>query len=82
MGIMSLHRQLTHPEFVEGCFGCKAGTLQWVSMDAHSKNKANDRELDAYRSARKQGIQPKSTKMHDITNAVRASETIGRAVKA
>lgn len=79
---MSLHRELTHPVFVEGCFGCKASTLQWVSMDAHAKNKANDRELDAYRSARKQGIQPKSTKMRDITTAVRASDQIGRAVKA
>ena len=79
--IMSLHRELTHPEFVEGCFGCKAGTLQWISIDARSKNRANDRELDAYRTARKQGIQPKSTKMHDIQAATRASETIGRVVK-
>jgi len=79
---MSLHKHITHPEFVEGCFGCKASTLQWVSMDAQNKNRANDRELDAYRSARKQGIQPRSTKMKDITLAVRASEEVGRAVKA
>lgn len=79
---MSLHRERTHFEFVEGCFGCKAASIQWVSLDAHAKNKANDRELDAYRSARKQGIQPKSTKMRDIKNAVRASDSIGRAVKA
>ena len=79
---MSLHRHITHPEFVEGCFGCKASTLQWVSMDAQNKNRANDRELDAYRSARKQGIQPRSTKMKDIDLAVRASEEVGWAVKA
>lgn len=79
---MSLHRHITHPEFVEGCFGCKASTLQWVSMDAQEKNRANDRELDAYRSARKQGIQPRSTKMKDIDLAVRASEEVGWAVKA
>ncbi len=79
---MSLHRHITHPEFVEGCFGCKASTLQWVSMDAQNKNRANDRELDAYRSARKQGIQPRSTKMKDINLAVRASEEVGWAVKA
>ena len=79
---MSLHRHITHPEFVEGCFGCKASTLQWVSVDAQNKNRANDRELDAYRSARKQGIQPRSTKMKDINLAVRASEEVGWAVKA
>lgn len=77
---MSLHRERTHLEFVEGCFGCKAASIQWASLDAQTKNKANDRELDAYRSARKQGIQPKSTKMRDITNAVRASDSLGRAV--
>ena len=77
---MSLHRTLTHPEFVEGCFGCKAATLQWVSMDAHAKNRLNDRELDAYRSARKQGIQPKSTQMKDIRAAEKVSQITGRAV--
>ena len=51
-------------------------------MDAQNKNRANDRELDAYRSARKQGIQPRSTKMKDINLAVRASEEVGWAVKA
>lgn len=79
--IMSLHRERTHRQFVDGCFGCKASTLQWVSLDARSKNQANDRELDAYRSARKQGIQPKSTKMHDIQTAVRVSDHLGKAVK-
>jgi len=79
--IMSIHRQRTHPEFVDGCFGCKASTLQWVSLDARSKNRANDRELDAYRTARKQGIQPKSTKMHDIQVATRVSDQLGKAVK-
>ncbi len=24
---MSLHRERTHPEYVEGCFGCKASTV-------------------------------------------------------
>ena len=44
--------------------------------------KNTDKELSAYRDARKQGIQPASTKMKDIQKAVRASDLIGRAAKA
>jgi hypothetical protein len=44
--------------------------------------KNTDKELSAYRDARKLGIQPASTKMRDIQKAVRVSDTIGRAAKA
>ena len=44
--------------------------------------KNTDKELSAYRDARKLGIQPASTKMADIQKAVRVSDTIGRAAKA
>jgi len=44
--------------------------------------KNTDKELSAYRDARKLGIQPASTKMKDIQKAVRASDIIGRAAKA
>jgi hypothetical protein len=44
--------------------------------------KTTDRELSAYRDARKLGIQPASTKMKDIQKAVRTSDAIGRAAKA
>lgn len=44
--------------------------------------KNTDKELSAYRDARKLGIQPASTKMKDIKKAVRASDAIGRAAKA
>lgn len=44
--------------------------------------KNTDKELNAYRDARKLGIQPASTKMADIQKAVRVSDTIGRAAKA
>lgn len=44
--------------------------------------KNTDRELSAYRDARKLGIQPASTKMKDIQKAVRVSDTIGRAAQA
>jgi hypothetical protein len=44
--------------------------------------KKNEKELTAYRDARKVGIQPASTRMKDIQKAVRVSEVTGRAAKA
>lgn len=44
--------------------------------------KKNEKELSAYRDARKLGIQPASTRMKDIEKAVRVSEATGRAAKA
>jgi hypothetical protein len=83
---MSLHQQQVHPQYVEGCFGCKASTLQLSPGDAaHMKevsSKKWDAELNAYSQARKQGIQPAGTKMSQIKAAVTASETIGRAYNA
>lgn len=79
---MSLHRLRTHPDFVEGCFGCKASTLNFPDMHIRAWSHANDKELGAYQSARKDGIQPRSTRMNDINTAVRASDSLGVAVKA
>lgn len=79
---MSLHRERTHPEYVEGCFGCKASTLAYQDLHIRAWSHANDKELDAYRAARRQGIQPKTTKLKDINAAVRVSDKLGRAVKA
>lgn len=80
---MSLHRERTHPEFVEGCFGCKVSTLQLSPGDAaHTKlisSKKWDAELNAYAAARAQGIQPDGTSMKKIQAAVKASENIGKA---
>ena len=75
-----------HPEYVEGCFGCKGLTLSMNAGDADSRrvmtNKAFNRELDAYKEARAQGIQPAGTSMKKIEEAVKASETLGRAYDA
>ncbi len=45
-------------------------------------NKSFNRELDAYKEARAQGIQPAGTSMKKIQEAVKASETLGRAYNA
>jgi hypothetical protein len=38
-----------------------------------------DKELDAYASARREGIQPETTKLRDIEKAVRLSDQTGEA---
>lgn len=79
------HRQ-DHPEDVEGCFGCKIIGLQINTGDASSQkvmsNKKWDGELDAYRAARAQGIQPEGTGMAAIKSAITASEAMGKAYNA
>ena len=78
----TLHQIQTHPEYVEGCFGCKAGTIAVQDLHIKAISHASDKELGAYASARRQGIQPASTKMKDIQKAVRVSDATGVAAKA
>lgn len=71
---------------VDPCFGCKAKGLQLNTGDASSSkamsNKKWDGELNAYRQARKEGIQPAGTSMAAVQEAYRASETMGKAYDA
>lgn len=80
-----LHRK-THPVDVEGCFGCKILGLNLSAGEASSRTpmttKKWDAELQAYRDARAQGIQPSSTRMRDIQTAVEVSNRAGKAFKA
>lgn len=78
---MSLHRERTHPEYVEGCFGCKAATLSLGNEQIRAWAHGQEKELNAYRDARKYGIQPRSTRMKDVQQAVRTSEKYGMAVQ-
>lgn len=73
-----------HPEPVENCFGCKALTLQMNAGDAKRDipDKKWNAELQAYRDARAQGIQPAGTSMGHIKEAYRASEVLGKAYDA
>lgn len=73
-----------HPEPIEGCFGCKALTLQMNAGDAARDipDKKWNAELQAYRDARAQGIQPAGTTMRHIQEAHQASETLGKPYDA
>lgn len=83
---MSLHQEQTHPEYVEGCFGCKISTLELGLGDANSKASMSktkwDAELKAYKNAREQGIQPAGTSMKQIQKAVEISDKTGKAYGA
>jgi hypothetical protein len=70
-----------HPEYVDGCFGCKGSTLQMNSGDATRDipDKKWTAELQAYRDARAQGMQPAGTTMAQVEAAYTASETLGKA---
>lgn len=66
----------------------KASNIQMNAGDASSgmiksgwTNKKWDAELQAFRDAKAQGIQPKSTKMKDIRAAVEISNKTGVAFK-
>ena len=80
-----LHRQ-THPTDVEGCFGCKILGISLNAGEASTRTSMStkkwDAELQAYRDARAQGIQPSSTRMKDIQVAVEVSNRAGKAFKA
>ena len=73
-----------HPEPIQGCFGCKGLTLQMNSGDAKRDipDKKWNSELQAYRDARAQGMQPAGTTMRHIQEAHRASEVLGKAYDA
>ena len=55
-----------------GCFPTRQG---WDK----DKEKKDERELDSYRSAIRQGIEPRSTRQHDIDAAVKLSNDAGKA---
>ena len=59
----------------------RAANLSVGSESIARSSTAVEKELNAYRDARKQGIQPASTKMKDIQSAVRASDAVGFGVR-
>ena len=75
-----------HTKYVDGCFACKLPTLQLATGDANGAliannwtNKKWDKELDLYRSARAQGIQPDGTTTAKVQQALDASDKAGTA---
>jgi hypothetical protein len=68
------------------CFGCKARTLQLSTGDAagnkNMSQKKWDKELNLYKSAREQGIQPAGTSTRLVQKAIDDSNKVGKAYDA
>jgi hypothetical protein len=67
------------------CFGCKAKGLQLATGDASGNiiasgttQKKWDKELDFYRDARAQGVQPEATTRKAVERALEASEVLNK----
>ena len=78
--------EIDHSNCGDECFGCKAKNLQLATGDARgdviasgTTQKKWNSELEAYRSARAQGIQPNGTNRKQIEAAHDASERLGSA---
>ena len=81
---MNLHQIQKHPEYVEGCFGCKIGTLELGAGDATRdiSDKKWQAKLSGYRQARHDGIQPGGTSPAQVEAAYQASANLGKAYNA
>ena len=73
-----------HPTPIDGCFGCKGLGLQMNSGDAKRDipDKKWNSELQAYRDARAQGIQPAGTSTRQVQKAIDDSNKVGKAYDA
>jgi hypothetical protein len=85
--------QVTNPDHIDSelcnCFGCKAKTLQLATGDASGNiiasgttQKKWDKELDFYKQARAQGVQPQGTSRKSVEKALEASEVLNKPYNA
>lgn len=51
--------------------------VQVTELQGRDERQAWDAELGAYASARRQGIQPKGTRMHQVQEAVKFADATG-----
>lgn len=77
---MGLHLR-THPEPVEGCFGCKVMNIRIGQVDA-TVQRQWDNDLAHYKDARRQGVQPMGTSRKQVDQAMMISERVGKAFQA
>ena len=54
---------------------------EWKGAD-FTRQKRADRRLERYANARKEGIQPRSTRLADVMTAVKQSDQTGTAYRA
>lgn len=85
----SLHRERTHPEYVEGCFACKIGSIGVGSVPGGTRPgsiaadhiRKRHRALNEYASARKAGLRPDSTKLGAVEAREKKIESFERGME-
>lgn len=82
----NITQEHTHTSYVHDCFACKVVTLQLSTGDANGglvaggwTNRKWDNELNLYKEARSQGIQPDGTSTAKIRQAMDVSDKTGHA---
>jgi len=80
---------IDHSACDDDCFGCKAKGLQLATGDAAGNiiasgttQKKWDKELDFYKQARSQGVQPQGTNRKAVEKALEASEVLNKPYNA
>jgi hypothetical protein len=81
--------EIDHALCDDDCFGCKAKGLQLATGDAAGNiiasgttQKKWDSELQFYRDARAQGVQPEGTNRNAVEKALKASEELNKPYDA
>jgi hypothetical protein len=81
--------EIDHTACDDDCFGCKAKGLQLATGDAAGNiiasgttQKKWDKELQLYRDAKAQGVQPAGTSTKAIRSALEASEVLNKPYNA
>jgi hypothetical protein len=76
----TLHQQRTHPVPVPGCDACRWSSIllgNWATSQAGEReiirNLMAEAEINGYRDARRQGLQPRGTRWPDIQEALTKS---------
>jgi hypothetical protein len=78
----NLHQVQVHAEFVEGCFGCKASTLQLSTGEGNNSfaakmDKSLEKDRPAYKSMKEAGLQPaRLTGAHELMTKAETSYEI------
>lgn len=80
MACASSCRTKDHPTY-GACLRAKNLRTNALDPETLGQQKAADKTLDDYAKARKYGIQPTSTRAHDVQAAIRVSETTGSAYR-
>jgi hypothetical protein len=83
------YTEIDHTACDDDCFGCKAKGLQLATGDAAGNiiasgttQKKWDKELQLYRDAKAQGVQPAGTSTKAIRSALAASEVLNKPYDA